>query len=68
MSDGPAELAIVILNRRGREPSVTQHSSLSPARWATFPLDQQVLMIGNEMHRAGKLMTRPITTARSQPT
>jgi len=31
---------------------MTQHSSLSPERWAQFNLDQQILMIGNEMHRA----------------
>ena len=35
---------------------MTQHSSLSPERWAAFSLDQQILMIGNEMNRAGKLM------------
>jgi hypothetical protein len=31
---------------------MTQHSSLSPERWAQFNLDQQILMIGNEMNRA----------------
>src|SRR5436305_11583179 len=31
---------------------MTQHSSLSPERWAQFSLDQQILMIGNEMNRA----------------
>jgi len=30
---------------------MTQHSSLSPERWAKFNLDQQILMIGNEMNR-----------------
>lgn len=30
---------------------MSQHSSLSPERWAQFNLDQQILMIGNEMHR-----------------
>ena len=35
---------------------MTQHSTLSPERWAAFNLDQQILMIGNEMHRAAKLM------------
>ena len=34
---------------------MTQHSSLSPERWASFSLDQQVLMIGNEMQRASRL-------------
>jgi hypothetical protein len=31
---------------------MSQHSSLSPERWAQFNLDQQILMIGNEMDRA----------------
>ena len=35
---------------------MTQHASLSPARWRAFPLHQQVLMIGNEMNRARRLM------------
>jgi hypothetical protein len=35
---------------------VTQHASLSPERWSAFSLDQQVLMIGNEMNRARRLM------------
>jgi len=35
---------------------VTQHASLSVERWASFSLDQQVLMIANEMNRAGKLL------------
>ena len=34
---------------------VSQHSTLSPERWAGFPLAHQILMIGNEMNRAGKL-------------
>ena len=29
-----------------------QHASLSQDRWATFSLDQQILMIANEMNRA----------------
>jgi hypothetical protein len=33
----------------------SQHSTLSPERWAGFPLADQILMIGNEMNRAGKL-------------
>jgi hypothetical protein len=32
-----------------------QHASLTPERWSAFSLDQQILMIGNEMHRASKL-------------
>ena len=34
-----------------------QHASLSLQRWASFSFDEQVLMIGNEMNRAAKLMT-----------
>jgi hypothetical protein len=34
---------------------VTQHAGLSAERWAMFDRDQQVLMIANEMNRAGKL-------------
>lgn len=35
---------------------MTQHATLSPERWSSFSLDQQILMIGNEMNRAAKLM------------
>lgn len=35
---------------------MTQHANLSPARWAAFSLDQQILMIGNEMNRATHLV------------
>jgi hypothetical protein len=35
---------------------MTQHSSLSPERWAAFSLDQQILMIGNELNRVSGLM------------
>lgn len=35
---------------------MTQHASLTPERWAAFSLDQQILMIGNEMNRASRLM------------
>jgi pantothenate kinase len=34
---------------------MTQHASLTAERWARFSLDQQVLMIANEMHRATAL-------------
>jgi len=34
---------------------VTQHASLTLERWAAFSRDQQVLMIANEMNRAGRL-------------
>ncbi len=35
---------------------MSQHASLSPERWASFSLDQQILMIGNEMNRASRWM------------
>jgi hypothetical protein len=34
---------------------VTQHASLTLERWSAFSRDQQVLMIANEMNRAGRL-------------
>jgi hypothetical protein len=34
----------------------TQHQSISEDRWSRFPLDQQILMIGNEMNRAAKVL------------
>lgn len=33
-----------------------QHANLTPERWARFSRDQQLLMIANEMHRAGKAL------------
>ncbi len=33
-----------------------QHSSLTPERWSGYGLDRQILMIANEMHRAGQLV------------
>ncbi|HVT16732.1 MAG TPA: hypothetical protein VHQ90_11215 [Thermoanaerobaculia bacterium] len=41
---------------------MTQHASLSPGRWSAFSLDQQILMIGNEMNRAMRLL-RPADRA-----
>jgi len=35
---------------------VTQHSGLTVERWSAFDLGRQVLMIGNEMNRAARLM------------
>jgi len=35
---------------------MAQHATLTPAQWSTFSFDQQILMIANEMHRAGKLI------------
>jgi len=34
---------------------MTQHAGLTLERWKSFTLDQQILMIGNEMNRAGNL-------------
>lgn len=34
---------------------MTQHAALTPERWARFAVDQQILMIGNEMNRGGRL-------------
>lgn len=33
-----------------------QHASLSAERWGAFTVDQQILMIGNEMNRATRLL------------
>ena len=35
---------------------MSQHASLTLERWSAFSRDQQVLMIANEMNRAGKLL------------
>ena len=35
---------------------MTQHTSLTPERWARFDLDQQILMVANEMNRASRLL------------
>jgi hypothetical protein len=32
-----------------------QHASLTAERWSAFSLDQRILMIANEMHRAADL-------------
>lgn len=34
---------------------MAQHAGLTLERWRQFSLDQQILMIGNEMHRASKM-------------
>ena len=34
---------------------MAQHASLTLDRWRRFTLDQRILMIANEMHRAGDL-------------
>ena len=34
---------------------MTQHAGLTPERWASFSLDQQILMIANEMNRGRRL-------------
>jgi len=35
---------------------MAQHAGLTEERWATFTLDQQILMIANEMNRASALV------------
>ena len=35
---------------------MAHHASLSPERWSSFSVDQQILTIANEMNRAGKLV------------
>jgi hypothetical protein len=35
--------------------SGAQHAGLTPERWAQFDYPRQILMISNELHRAGKL-------------
>jgi len=57
MADDAPDIGIV---ERRLEPD--QHASLSPARWSAFSLDQQILMIGNEMNRAARLL-RPADRA-----
>jgi hypothetical protein len=32
-----------------------QHASLSAERWSSFPVEQQILAVANEMNRASKL-------------
>lgn len=34
---------------------MSQTGGITAERWATYPFEQQVLMIANEMNRAGKL-------------
>ena len=36
---------------------MSQHASLTAERWRTFPRDQQLMMIANEMNRASRLVT-----------
>jgi hypothetical protein len=33
----------------------TQHTSLTPERWAGYPPGRQLMMIANEMNRASKM-------------
>lgn len=42
---------------------MAQHTSIAPERWSAFSFDQQILMIANELRRAGKL-TAPADDAR----
>ena len=43
---------------------MTQHSSLDAGRWASFPVAQQILMVGNEMNRASRLLAPGDTPSR----
>lgn len=43
---------------------MSQHADLTPERWQTFTLEQQILMIANEMNRASKLLATAHTEAR----
>ncbi len=43
---------------------MTQHALLGPERWRAFPLDQQVLMIGNEMNRVRRLLDAATSDSR----
>lgn len=43
---------------------MTQHTSLTPERWAAFNRDQQLLMIANEMNRASGLFSDPADRGR----
>jgi len=36
---------------------MTQHASLTVDRWSRFGLGQQILMIGNELHRTTRLLS-----------
>ena len=40
---------------------MTQHAELDQTRWARFSLDQQILMVGNEMNRARRLLADELT-------
>lgn len=43
---------------------MTNHSELTSDYWRRFTLDQQILMIGNEMNRASKLMAPELLESR----
>lgn len=43
---------------------MSQHSSLSPERWARFSHPQRILMIANEMNRARRMMGAERTAGR----
>ncbi len=43
---------------------MTQHAGLTEERWATFRIDQQVLMIANEMNRTARLLEEADAAAR----
>jgi hypothetical protein len=43
---------------------VSQHTGLTLERWQSFSLDQRLLMIANEMHRAGRFQADADTASR----
>jgi len=44
---------------------MTQHSTLTPARWSQFSRGQQLLMIGNEMNRTSRLLADDVAESRN---
>lgn len=44
--------------------STPRHAGLTPERWAQFDYPRQILMISNELHRAGKLDDPPARNRR----
>jgi hypothetical protein len=43
---------------------MTQHSTLTPARWSGFSRARQLLMIGNEMNRISRLLADDAAASR----
>jgi hypothetical protein len=43
---------------------VSQHAGLTEERWASFDIDQQILMIANEVHRTSRVLADEDPAAR----